>query len=176
VDSQIEVIQSALIATKVIADLKLDQDPEFVPQRTAFLACCARSFGGHAENKMRYALSHFATNLRYVAAAQTYILEIEFRSPQVRNDRRRSANAVATAYVEQQAALRSSATECASNWLAERLTELRKQSSDAEAAVARYREQNGLVNSEKSGPSSSSNWPDITSNWSLRASGPRGQI
>jgi polysaccharide biosynthesis transport protein len=146
VDSQIEVIQSALIATKVIADLQLDQDPEFVPSTNGFFGVLRSLVGGHPENKMRYALSHFATNLKVRRRGATYILEIEFRS---RSPERSAqiANAVATAYVEQQAALRSSATNAASSWLAERLTELRKQSSDAEAAVARYREQNGLVNS-----------------------------
>jgi polysaccharide biosynthesis transport protein len=146
VDSQIEVIQSALIATKVITDLQLDQDPEFVPSTNGIVGVLRSLFGAQPESKMRYALSRFSTNLKVRRRGATYILEIEFRS----RSPERSAqigNAVATAYVEQQAALKSSATTAASNWLAERLTELRKQSSDAEAAVARYREQNGLVNS-----------------------------
>ena len=146
VDSQIEVIQSALIATKVITDLQLDQDPEFVPSTSGIVGVLRSLFGAQPESKMRYALSRFATNLKVRRRGATYILEIEFRS---RSPERSAqiANAVATAYVEQQAALKSSATNAASNWLAERLTELRKQSSGAEAAVARYREQNGLVNS-----------------------------
>jgi polysaccharide biosynthesis transport protein len=146
VDSQIEVIQSAPIATKVITDLQLDQDPEFVPSTNGIASVLRSLFDARPQSRMAYALSRFATNLKVRRRGATYILEIEFRSHSPERSAQ-IANAVATAYVEQQAALKSSATNAASNWLAERLTELRKQSSDAEAAVARYREQNGLVNS-----------------------------
>jgi succinoglycan biosynthesis transport protein ExoP len=146
VDSQIEVIQSAPIATKVITDLQLDQDPEFVPSTNGILNMLRSLFDARPQSRMAYARSRFATNLKVRRRGATYILEIEFLSHSAERSAQ-IANAVATAYVEQQAALKSSATNAASNWLAERLTELRKQSSDAEAAVARYREQHGLVNS-----------------------------
>jgi succinoglycan biosynthesis transport protein ExoP len=146
VDSQIEVIQSAQIATKVITDLQLDQDPEFVPSTNGIFGVLRSLFDARPQSKMAYALSRFATNLTVRRRGATYILEIEFRSRSAERSAQ-IANAIATTYVEQQAELKSGATNAASNWLAERLTDLRKQSSDAEAAVARYREQNGLVNS-----------------------------
>jgi polysaccharide biosynthesis transport protein len=146
VDSQIEVIQSALIATKVITDLQLDQDPEFVPSTNGIFGVLRSLFDARPQSKMAYALSRFATNLKVRRRGATYILEIEFRSRSAERSAQ-IANAIATTYVEQQVALKSGAANAASNWLAERLTGLRKQSSDAEAAVARYREQNGLVNS-----------------------------
>jgi succinoglycan biosynthesis transport protein ExoP len=146
VDSQIEVIQSSPIATKVITDLQLDQDPEFVPSTNGIVSVLRSLFDAPPQNRMAYALSRFATNLKVRRRGATYILEIEFLSHSAERSAQ-IANAIATTYVEQQVALKSSATNAASNWLAERLTGLRKQSSDAEAAVARYREQNGLVNS-----------------------------
>src|SRR6202012_1198005 len=103
-------------------------------------------FDARPQSRMAYALSRFATNLKVRRRGATYILEIEFRSRSAERSAQ-IANAIATAYVEQQAELKSGATNAATNCLADRLTDLRKQSSDADAAVARYREQNGLVNS-----------------------------
>lgn len=145
VDSQIEVIQSSAIARKVIADLKLEDEAEFAPP-TGVGSLLRSLFGKEPDAKMQYALRQFATNLKVRRRGATYVLEIEYRSPSATRAAQ-IANAVATTYVEQQSTSRSSATSEASNFLAERLTTLRKQSSDADAAVARYREQNGLINS-----------------------------
>ncbi len=145
VDSQIEVIQSSAIARKVIADLNLENDPEFTP--SIGIGSLLRSLiGAEPDGKIQYALRQFSTNLKVRRRGATYVLEIEFRSPNATRAAQ-IANAVATTYVEQQSALRSSATSEASSFLADRLTTLRQQSSEADAAVARYREQNGLVNS-----------------------------
>lgn len=145
VDSQIEVIQSAAVAQKVITDLDLENDPEFAP--SGGLGAMIRSlFGSTPEARMEYALRRFASDLKVRRRGATYVLEVEFRT---HNAARAAqiANAVATTYVAQQSALKSSATSDASKFLADRLTLLRKQSTDADAAVARYREQNGLINS-----------------------------
>lgn len=146
VDSQVEVIQSAPIATKVIKDLKLDEDPEFGPSSNPLAALLRAIIGEQPETRMRSTLSRFANNLKVRRRGVTYVLEIEFlsRSPERSAE---VANAIAKAYVEQQEAARSGATSDASSFLGDRLVQLRKQSSDADAAVARYRAESGLVNS-----------------------------
>jgi uncharacterized protein involved in exopolysaccharide biosynthesis/Mrp family chromosome partitioning ATPase len=144
VDSQVEVIQSAPIALKVISELKLDQDPEFLPAN-GILELLRSIVGDRSESRMQYVLSRFASNLKVRRRGVTYILEIEFlsRSPE---KAARIANAIANAYVDQQAAAKSSATSDASKWLGDRLADLRKQARDAEAAVALYKAEKGLVN------------------------------
>ena len=144
VDSQVEVIQSAPIALKVISELKLDQDPEFLPANGIF-ELLRSIVGDRSESRMQYVLSRFASNLKVRRRGVTYILEIEFlsRSPE---KAARIANAIANAYVDQQAAAKSSATSDASKWLGDRLADLRKQARDAEAAVALYKAEKGLVN------------------------------
>ncbi len=146
VDSQVEVIQSAPIAIKVIKELKLDEDPEFGPSSNPLAALLRAFTDERQETRMRSTLERFGNSLKVRRRGVTYILEIEFlskspeRSAQV-------ANAIAKAYVDQQEAARSGATSDASSFLGERLVQLRKQSTDADAAVARYKAERGLVNS-----------------------------
>lgn len=144
VDSQVEVIQSAPIALKVISELKLDQDPEFLPAN-GILEVLRSMVSDQSEGRARYVLSQFGRNLKVRRRGVTYILEIEFlsRSPE---KAARIANAIANAYVELQAGAKSSATSEASKWLGDRLTDLRQQARDAEAAVVRYKEEKGLAN------------------------------
>src|ERR1700754_141998 len=97
------------------------------------------------ESRARYVLSQFERNLKVRRRGVTYILEIEFLS-RFPEKAARIANAIANAYVELQAGAKSSATSDASKWLGDRLTDLRKQAREAEAAVVRYKEENGLVN------------------------------
>ena len=146
VDSQVEVIQSAPIAMKVIKALKLDEDPEFGPSSNPLAAMLRALTGEPPETRMRSTLSRFENNLKVRRRGVTYILEIEFlsRSPERAAE---VANAIAKAYVEQQEAAKSGATSDASSFLGDRLVQLRKQSSDADAAVARYKAESGLVNS-----------------------------
>ncbi|MDB5653702.1 MAG: hypothetical protein JWQ94_1315 [Tardiphaga sp.] len=146
VDSQVEVVQSAPIAIKVIKELKLDEDPEFGPSDNPLVALLRMLTGEQPETRMRSTLSRFGSNLKVRRRGVTYVLEIEFlsRSPE---RSAQVANAIAKTYIDQQEAAKSGATSDASNFLGERLVLLRKQSSDADAAVARYRAESGLVNS-----------------------------
>jgi polysaccharide biosynthesis transport protein len=144
VDSQVEVIQSAQIASKVISELKLDQDPEFLPAN-GVLELLRSMVSDQRESRARYVLSQFERNLKVRRRGVTYILEIEFLSRSAEKAAR-IANAIANAYVELQAGAKSSATSDASKWLGDRLTDLRKQAREAEAAVVRYKEENSLVN------------------------------
>lgn len=144
VDSQVEVIQSAPLALKVISELKLDQDPEFLPAN-GILEIIRSLVSNRSESRMQYVLSRFASNLKVRRRGVTYILEIEFLSRDAEKAAR-IANAIATAYVDQQADAKSSATSDASKWLGDRLADLRKQARDADAAVALYKADKGLVN------------------------------
>jgi succinoglycan biosynthesis transport protein ExoP len=144
VDSQVEVIQSAPIALKVIADLKLDEDPEFAPSSSAVMDWLRAVVGERRATPTMYALSRFAGNLKVRRRGLTYILEIEFLSRSARKSAV-IANAVANAYIDLQATTKSGATTDASKLLANRLGELRRLSREADAAVAKYKDENGLV-------------------------------
>jgi succinoglycan biosynthesis transport protein ExoP len=69
------------------------------------------------------------------------------------------ANAVADAYVVDQLDARLESAKRASGWLSDRLTELRKQLSDSEEAVASFRKAHGLT---RSGPTVALNDQQLT--------------
>jgi uncharacterized protein involved in exopolysaccharide biosynthesis len=61
------------------------------------------------------------------------------------------ANAVADAYVVDQLDARYDAAKTASNWLAQRMEEMRKQVQQSEEAVAKFRRENNLVSTSSEG-------------------------
>jgi succinoglycan biosynthesis transport protein ExoP len=78
-------------------------------------------------------------------------IRIEYRSS-IPEQTARIANAIADAYIEDQLNAKSAATQTASRFLSDRITELGSQFRAAEAAVAQFRSNKGPVESGQ-GPS-----------------------
>jgi succinoglycan biosynthesis transport protein ExoP len=159
VDTQIEIMKSENVALNVIKDLHLDEDPEFTSPSPGFLNSAIGLVTGMLTFWMpvdheppsefartRAALGTFQSRISLKRMGLTYSIEIDFQS--LSPDRAAQvANAVADAYVADALDAKYQSTRRAANWLQDRLTELREQSSNAERAVIDYKAKNNIVES-----------------------------
>jgi polysaccharide biosynthesis transport protein len=145
-ESEVEVLRSDSIALAVVKDLKLTDDPEFVDTKPGLFSLI---FGGTSsplsdDVRQRIAVGSLKGNLAIRRVGLTYVVEVSFRSPE-REKAARIANAVSQAYVTDQLSNKYESARRASEWLQERITELRNQSNTAERAVEQYKEKNNIV-------------------------------
>jgi exopolysaccharide transport family protein len=154
VDSEIETTRSERVAMMVIRRLKLTEDPEFVGHQGLVRRVLALLHVSSTltrpepqvteQELMRRALGIVKANLRVSRLGRSYIEQIEYTSLD-RDKAAKIANAVADAYIEDQLQAKYEATRRASEWLQQRIGELRKQASDAFRAVQDYKTQNGII-------------------------------
>jgi polysaccharide biosynthesis transport protein len=162
VDTQIEILNSENIATSVVKELHLNEDPEFIAPKPGLIDRLVGFFtfafiptiptfqqstgsGPTPEfRQMRSAIGTLQGNLTVKRAGLTYAVDIEFKS--ANPDRAAQvANAVADAYVIDTLEAKYQTTRRAASWLQERLTELRQESTNAERAVVDYKTKNNIV-------------------------------
>ncbi len=159
VASQVEILKSENIAAAVIKELRLFEDPEFVSPQGGLLSALSdfipNLFGPPDEHRSEFelaraAMGSFKGQLNVKRSGLTYVIEISFRS---RNPEHAAqiANAVADAYVVDQLNAKYQATRRASQWLQDRIKELRDQASTAERAVVEFKAKNNIVNIGGSG-------------------------
>ena len=146
VESEVEVLRSDSIALAVVKDLKLTDDPEFVDTKPGLLSLI---FGGtfrppSDDVRNRIAVGSLKGSLSIRRIGLTYVVEVSFRSPD-REKAARIANAVAQAYVTDQLNTKYQSARRASEWLQQRIAELRDQSNAAARAVEQYKEKNNIV-------------------------------
>jgi len=161
IDSQVEVLKSEKIALSVIATLKLTRDPEFMGSRGTLIGQAfnllrlAFDFSGwfvsrqktDAEEEAsleRAAITKLNTNLDVRRVARTYVLGVEYTSPD-RGKAATIANAFAEAYLTDQLDAKFDATRRAAGWLQTRLAELKQQSLDSDFAIQKFKADKGLV-------------------------------
>ena len=164
VDTQIEILNSDSIASSVIEELHLNEDPEFISPRVGVVGTLVGS-ANEAVNSVlsvfmpstanapapasdellaQRALGTFQSRLKVRRVGLTYAIEINFdffnpdRAAQV-------ANAVVDAYAVDLLETKYQVTKRASVWLQERLKELREESTNAERAVVDYKTKNNIV-------------------------------
>jgi succinoglycan biosynthesis transport protein ExoP len=152
VESEIETTKSEKVAISVIRRLHLTEDPEFVGvgrnltrRLFSLFSSSARSEAEPTDEELvRRVLGTFKENLRVTRSGRSYIEQIAFTSL----DRQKAAtiaNAVADAYIEDQLQAKFEATRRASEWLEQRIGELRKQASDAYKAVQDFKSDNSII-------------------------------
>src|ERR1700722_19408528 len=152
VESEIETTKSEKVALAVIHRLHLTEDPEFAGVGFSLKRRLFSLFSSSArpepdptsEELTRLVLGKFKDNLRVTRVGRSYIEQIAFTSL----DRQKAAmiaNAVADAYIEDQLQAKFEATRRASEWLEQRIGELRKQASDAYKAVQDFKSDNGII-------------------------------
>jgi polysaccharide biosynthesis transport protein len=152
VESEIETTKSEKVAMAVIRRLHLTEDPEFVGSGHGLTRHILALFHPSAtpepqlsdEDLMRRALGVFKSNLRVLRLGRSYIEQIAFTSL----DKQKAAmiaNAVADAYIEDQLQAKFDATRRASEWLQQRIGELRQQASDAYKAVQDFKSDNSII-------------------------------
>jgi len=147
VDSQIEIVKSTAVALSVIKDLKLMDDPEFHRSGGGLGLSWLLSFSTvkpQSESDAMEALINGFSNGLSVGRVSGRVIDISYsaRDP---NKAAQITNAIAQAYITDQLEAKYEANRTASNWLQERLTQLREQADTAQRAVEIFKAQNNIV-------------------------------
>jgi succinoglycan biosynthesis transport protein ExoP len=156
VETQIEVLKSDGIARSVVKDLKLAQDPEFTGSQTGFIGALfgwmssgfsessTSSSGASEDALIRRAVGRLQGNRDVKRVGRTYVLDLSYTSPSP--SRAASvANAIGDAYLVDQLDAKYQASQRASKWLQDRISELRQQAMNADRAVLEFKEKNHIV-------------------------------
>ena len=166
VDTEVEILKSRSLAARVVQDLHLEKDPEFnaalrkpsllramigwpgsllrtaAPPVSAADAADAKSLDDRKRSDR--VVDAVLRRLKVSRQGLTYVIAIDFTSisqPKATD----IANAFANDYLLEQLEAKFDATRQASQWLNDRLGQLRSQVEQAENAVAAYRAQTGLI-------------------------------
>ena len=154
VESQIEVLKSENVASAVIKNLHLTENPEFVGSGGGLMGTLFSFVFSPFGSDQDQASSEFELNRRAIEAFQdrlnvkriglSYVIQIGFRSYDPEHAAQ-IANALADAYIVDQLEAKYQATRRASVWLQDRIKELRDQVSIAERAVVEFKIKNNIV-------------------------------
>jgi succinoglycan biosynthesis transport protein ExoP len=157
--SAVEILKSGRLALRVVDDLKLSDNETILdpPQSPVAVAKgwvkSLASFGASgpaasdealAKGRREKAAAMLQQSLGVERVARSAVLAVSFRStdPQLAAA---IARRYAEAFFEDQLSANFTATEQASTWLQERLTDLQARAQEAALEVERYRNENGLT-------------------------------
>jgi exopolysaccharide transport family protein len=150
VESEIETTKSEKVARAVVRRLRLTEDPEFVgsgpglKQRLLSLFTWAPAEKPSENDLMQSALATLSDNLRVSRIGRSYHEEIAYTSLDPVKAAK-IANAFAEAYIEDQLGAKFDQTQRASEWLQQRIGELRQQASDAYKAVQDFKSAHNIM-------------------------------
>jgi polysaccharide biosynthesis transport protein len=151
IDSQSIALKSLNVASYVVKQLRLADDPEFVRSGVEwFDKLLARlGWGEDPEPKTEAervgaAINAFNNGLDVRRIRESYMMRIDFRS-QNSEQATKIANTVIDAYIFDQLNGKYQAYRRASDWLQERLQALREQAAAAERAVIEFKSKNNIV-------------------------------
>jgi polysaccharide biosynthesis transport protein len=150
VESQVRVLTSDNVLRRVIIELKLDEDSEFAGGQSLLrrlLFPLVTPFGfdhGGRNDPTLAALSELQRHIKVRRAERTYVIDVGATTGS-REKSARIANAIADAYLAEQAAARSEAARRASGSLSARLAELKDRVREAEERVETFKAKNNIV-------------------------------
>jgi polysaccharide biosynthesis transport protein len=151
IDSQSIALKSANVASHVVKQLRLADDSEFVRSGVWWFDKLLARLGWGEDpdpkteaERVGAAISAFNNGLDIRRIGQSYMMRIDFRSPN-REQATRIANAVIDAYIFDQLNGKYQAYRRAGDWLQERLQALREQAAAAERAVIEFKSKNNIV-------------------------------
>jgi succinoglycan biosynthesis transport protein ExoP len=150
VESEIETTRSEKVAGAVVRRLNLTEDPEFVGSGPGLMQRILARFGmAHNEKPteddlFQSAMATLAANVRVNRMGRTYHEEIWYTSLDPAKAAK-IANGFAEAYIEDQLEAKFGATQRASEWLQQRIGELRQQASDAFKAVQDFKSAQNIM-------------------------------
>lgn len=139
IESQLAIIRSTAFLRRVVEKERLVTDPEFG-------SAPAGTEPGPTPANVQATVEALKGAVTATRFGLGYILAISVTSVDPARAAR-LANAVADAYVVEKLDARFEAAKRASAWLSDRLVELRKQLRESEEAVAKFRAENGFVQS-----------------------------
>jgi succinoglycan biosynthesis transport protein ExoP len=153
VDSQVEVIRSENVAEAVIKGLDLLSDPEMqaliTPKKSLFTRIRDRlhlstQFSASPTEPLRLAADVLRDGVDISRLPRTMVLQISYTS--VDPEKAASiANAFAESYLADQLNAKYEATRRASDWLEQRMLELKQQTRLSDLAIQKYKADNGLI-------------------------------
>jgi capsular exopolysaccharide synthesis family protein len=166
--TQYKILQSRALARRTLDALKLWDDPRFNPRTDENSRSVGRTItdslrsvtgwfsrskavepGAGDETKSESpTIDRFLSALTVSPVRNSRLVDIRFESPDAAVSAQ-VANALAKAYIDQNLEFKFLSSKEASDWLAERLAEQRKQVEASEQAVQRYREQTDAVSLEE---------------------------
>jgi succinoglycan biosynthesis transport protein ExoP len=162
VDSQVQIFSSESIILPVIKSMNLTHDSEFVGPPDAIGAKVLwqikelmngvkHSLGLNDDRTIdpdafleRTAVETFLKRLTPKREDLTYVIDIGFASEDP-NKAARVANAIADAYISACLEAKYTSTKLASQWLQDRLVELKDQATGADRALQNYKSTNNIV-------------------------------
>ena len=168
--TQFNILQSRALARKTMDDLNLWEHPAFggataEPKEESFSlwGSIKGIFASPADETVAEnaipaadetaaqssAIDAFLGGLEISPIRNSRLVDIRYRSPDPQLATR-AANALAKNYIEQNLEYKFLASQEASDWLTERLSEQRKEVENAELALQQYREQNDAISLEDS--------------------------
>lgn len=161
VQNQVQILQSQRLAGRVVDKLGLVNDAEFNPafrgwraalrylsgfKQLSFLATAAglQDDASSRDEVRRRTVEAFLKHLDVSAVGYSTTMNVAFQS-ESRDKAAEIANAIATAYVDDQLEAKYEATRRATQWLAGRIKELSVQAQAADAAVQAYKAENNIT-------------------------------
>lgn len=162
VDSQVEVLKSLNIANAVLDKVGVDRalDDDNVQSAVAQVISGIRkginslkelvkpkkvlSDAEIAAAKREEALRYLGANMALRRVGRTYVIELSFASTQA-DKAAQIANAYSQAYLDDQFAANFDATRRATDWLLQRIQELRQKALETDLAVQKFRGEKGLI-------------------------------
>jgi uncharacterized protein involved in exopolysaccharide biosynthesis len=138
VESQAVIIASRVVLARVVADEKLDADPEF-----AGAARFPALFSGGPPNLTDAAIAALATRIQVRRPERTFVIDLSV-SDRDADKAAELANAVAKAYIQVSQSLQADAFRQAEASLKGRIETLRKQVVEAEKKVEDFKTANDL--------------------------------
>ncbi len=154
-ESQMQILKSKALATSVINQLKLVDDPDFRDSGRSMRSVWQRIrgwFGGmppdhqmeQPDRQMDQIVIAFDDRLSAVRLGFSSVIEIGFSASSAERAAE-IANAIANAYIIDQLNAKFDASRAATAWLQDRLTELGRQALTAERALNTFKSQNNIV-------------------------------
>jgi succinoglycan biosynthesis transport protein ExoP len=147
-ESQIQILKSKAIATSVINQLKLADDPEYKEPGRSWRSSVREWFGSphpaRPVDPMDRLVNDFDRRLSAIRLGFSTVIEISFSAGSAERAAE-IANAIANTYVTDQLNAKLDANRTATAWLQDRLKELGQQALTAERAVNAFKSQNNIV-------------------------------
>jgi polysaccharide biosynthesis transport protein len=151
-ETQFQLLLSRAILAPIVQKLKLTDDPEFSSPpggsiRRVFNVFTNSSSPQPTLDPTETAISALTDRLTINRVGWSRVIEIGARSRSAEKAAQ-IANAVATAYIDDQQEAKVQANRTAATWLQERLRQLQEQAAAAERAKVEFKQQNNILSAD----------------------------
>jgi polysaccharide biosynthesis transport protein len=148
-ETQFQILLSKAVLAPIVQKLKLADDPEFSSPPAGLIGRVFRLFTNSSSPQPKLdptenAISALTDRLTINRVGWSRVIEIGARSWSPEKAAQ-IANAVATAYIDDQQEAKLQANRTASTWLQERLRQLQEQAAAAQRAKVAFKQQNNIV-------------------------------